>query len=317
MKIVVLDGFTLNPGDLSWHELSELAPCQVHDHTLADDVVSRCQAAEIILTNKTSITADILKQLPDIKYIGVLATGTNVVDLAYAKLRGIIVTNVPAYGPDAVAQMVFAHILHHTQQVALHDKAVKQGLWAGQRDFCFTLSPLMSLKGKVLGLIGFGDIAQHVAQIGLAFGMKVLVHTPKAKAGLAQGIAWCELAVLLPKAQFLSLHCPLTEVTHHMIDASTLAKLPSNALIINTARGDLINEQDLADWLNQDKGFAAVDVLSSEPPQIGNPLLSAKNITITPHIAWATKEARQNLMNIAVNNCRQFMLGEPVNVVSS
>ena len=315
MKVVVLDGFTLNPGDLSWHELAQLAPCKVYEHSLIDDVVIRCQGAEIILTNKTPITADILKQLPDIKYIGVLATGTNVVDLIYAKQRGIIVTNVPAYGPDAVAQMVFAHILHHTQQVALHDKAVKQGLWAGQRDFCFTLSPLMSLKGKVLGLIGFGDIAQHVAQIALAFGMKVLIHTPKIKVGLSQGIEWCELADLLPRVQFLSLHCPLTNATHQMINTSSLAKLPSKALIINTARGDLVNEQDLADWLNQGKGFAAVDVLSSEPPKIDNPLISAKNITITPHIAWATKDARQNLMDIAVNNCRQFMLGKPTNVV--
>ena len=316
MNIVILDGYTLNPGDLSWNGFSDLAEqCQVYEHTLAADVVNRCQDCDIILTNKTALTADVIRQLPQVKYIGVLATGTNVVDVAFAKQQGIVVTNVPAYGPDAVAQMVFAHILHHSQHVALHDHAVKQGGWTQQRDFCFTLKPLMSLKGKILGLVGYGDIAQQVATIALAFGMKVLIHTPQRKKHLPQGVSWCELNELLPQAQFLSLHCPLTEATYRMINATTLKALPLNAMVINTARGDLIDEQALANWLNQNQGYASVDVLSTEPPQANNPLLSADNVSITPHIAWATSEARQNLMNIAVNNVVQYINGTPINLV--
>ncbi|MCL1141902.1 D-2-hydroxyacid dehydrogenase [Shewanella gaetbuli] len=315
MNIVVLDGFTLNPGDLSWQGFEQLAQCVVYDHTEQHDVVARANKADIVLTNKTVLSAHTLKQLPNVKYIGVLATGTNVVDVEYAKQHGIVVTNIPAYGPDAVAQMVFAHILSHTQQVALHDSAVKQGHWSEQRDFCFTLAPLMSLKGKTIGLIGYGDIAQHVAKIALSFGMNVLVHTPTPKTELAQGVSWCTLTDLLPQSHFVSLHCPLTPATEQLIDQPLLAQLPKNTLIINTARGGLVNEQALADWLNAGKGFAAVDVLSTEPPSPNNPLLSAKNITITPHIAWATKEARQNLMNIAVDNCQQFIVGKPVNRV--
>jgi len=316
MKIVILDGYTLNPGDLSWDGFSDLAQqCQVYDHTLAADVVSRCQDYDIVLTNKTVLSADVIKRLPQVKYIGVLATGTNVVDIGFAKQQGIVVTNVPAYGADAVAQMVFAHILHHSQHVALHDQAVKQGDWNRHRDFCFTLRPLMSLKGKTLGLIGYGDIAQQVAAIALAFGMKVLVNTPQRKKHLPEGVTWCEQTELLSQAMFLSLHCPLTAATHQMINATTLKLLPFDAMVINTARGDLINEQALADWLNQNQGYACVDVLSTEPPQANNPLLSANNISITPHIAWATREARQNLLNIAVNNCVQYMQGTPINLV--
>jgi len=316
MNIVILDGYTLNPGDLSWDGFRDVAEqCQVYDHTSAADIVSRCQNCDMVLTNKTALSADVLKQLPQVKYIGVLATGTNVVDVAFAKQQGIVVTNVPAYGPDAVAQMVFAHILHHSQHVAIHDHAVKQGDWTRQRDFCFTLQPLMSLKGKTIGLVGYGDIAQQVASIALAFGMKVLIHTPQRKLHLPKGVIWCELNDLLSQAMFLSLHCPLTTATYQMINTTTLTLLPFNAVVINTARGDLIDEQALADWLNQHQGYACVDVLSTEPPQANNPLLSANNISITPHIAWATKEARQNLMNIAVNNCAQFINGTPINLV--
>ncbi|QIR13754.1 D-2-hydroxyacid dehydrogenase [Shewanella aestuarii] len=315
MKIVVLDGFTLNPGDLSWQGLVDLAECQIYDHTLAKEVLARCNGAAMVLTNKTQLPATLLSQLPDLKYIGVLATGTNVVDVNFAKQQGIVVSNVPAYGPDAVAQMVFAHILHFYQHVALHDGAVKQGQWGASRDFCFTLAPLTSLKGKTLGLVGFGDIAKQTCQIGLAFGMKVLIHTPTPKTNLPERVTWCSLEHLLPQVDILSLHCPLTPQTHHLINKQTLALLASNTLLVNSARGDLVNEQDLADWLNQGRGYAGLDVLSSEPPKNDNPLLQANNVVITPHIAWATKEARQNLMDIAVNNCRQFIQGTPINCV--
>ena len=315
LKIVVLDGFTLNPGDLSWQPLMEFGDCDIYPHTLVEDVVCRARSADIILTNKTVLSKPILQALPQLKYIGVLATGTNVVDLVAASEQDIKVTNVPAYGPDAVAQMVFAHILQLTQQVSLHHQAVSDGAWSKQRDFCFTLAPLMSLKGKMLGLVGYGDIAKQVARIAVAFGMQVLVNSVTPKKALGQGIRWCHLDELLTKADFVSLHCPLTANNQQMINAQSLALIKPQAMIINTARGGLINEQDLADWLNQDKGFAGVDVLSSEPPAIDNPLLSAKNITITPHIAWATVEARQNLLNIAVSNLESFIAGKTQNRV--
>ncbi|GGP63080.1 glycerate dehydrogenase [Shewanella algicola] len=316
MKIVVLDGYTLNPGDLDWQGLQALGECTIYDHTLADEVVARCQDAQIVLTNKTPLNAQTLSQLPQLTYIGVLATGTNVVDIACASQHGVRVTNIPAYGPDAVAQMVFAHILHHHQQVALHDQAVKAGQWSRNRDFCFTLSPLTSLKGLTLGVVGYGDIGQQVVNLGAAFGMKVLVTSAKPKTGLPPSIQWCERDILLKQADIISLHCPLTAATQYMINRDSLALLKPGCLLVNTARGDLINETDLAQWLNQNNGFAAVDVLSTEPPSPDNPLLSAANITITPHIAWATLQARQNLLNIAVDNVKQFQQGNVVNCVN-
>ncbi|WP_350432708.1 D-2-hydroxyacid dehydrogenase [Shewanella sp. H8] len=316
MKIVVLDGYTLNPGDLSWQALEALGQCDIYDHTTLDQIVSRCQGAQIVLTNKTVLSVETLKQLPDLAYIGVLATGTNVVDVDAASAQGIVVTNIPAYGPDAVAQMVFAHILHHHQQVALHDQAVKQGQWATQRDFCFTLAPLTSLKGLTLGVVGYGDIGQQVANLGVAFGMKVLITTTQPKTDLPDAIQWCDRDSLLKQADIISLHCPLNAATKYMINNDSLRLLKPGCLLVNTARGDLINENDLAQWLNNGNGFAAVDVLSTEPPSSNNPLLSAANITITPHIAWATLQARQNLLNIAVDNVRQFQQGKALNQVN-
>ncbi|MBB1437183.1 D-2-hydroxyacid dehydrogenase [Shewanella sp. SG41-4] len=316
MKIVVLDGFTLNPGDLSWQALEALGQCDIYDHTTLDQIVSRCQGAQIVLTNKTLLSAATLKQLPALSYIGVLATGTNVVDVDAATAQGIVVTNIPAYGPDAVAQMVFAHILHHKQQVALHDQAVKQGQWVTQRDFCFTLSPLTSLKGLTLGVVGYGDIGQQVAHLGTAFGMKVLITSAKPKINLPDAIQWCERDALLQQADIISLHCPLSAATKYMINNDSLRLLKPSCLLVNTARGDLINETDLAQWLNNGNGFAAVDVLSTEPPSSNNPLLSAANITITPHIAWATLQARQKLLNIAVENVRQFQQGKMLNRIN-
>lgn len=316
MKIVVLDGETLNPGDLSWHGLSELGDFACFPRTANHEIIPRARDAEVIFTNKTPLNADTLAQLPQLKYIGVLATGTNVVDLAAAKDLGIVVTNVPAYGPDAVAQMVFAHILHHTQAVAAHHQAVVDGQWANGKDFCFTLTPLQSLKGKTLGLIGYGDIGQQVAKIALAFGMQVLVNTRTILTYLPQGIMWAERDTVLGGSDIISLHCPLTPQTERFINSQTLGLIKPKALLINTARGGLIDEAALASALARGKLYAGVDVLSTEPPSADNPLLHAPNISITPHNAWATKEARQNLLDIATANLTAYLAGERVNWVN-
>ncbi|MGL5358642.1 MAG: D-2-hydroxyacid dehydrogenase, partial [Shewanella sp.] len=270
----------------------------------------------ILFTNKTPLSAETLAQLPCLKYIGVLATGTDVVDLAAAKARGIVVTNVPAYGPDAVAQMVFAHILHHTQAVAAHHQAVASGQWARAEDFCFTLMPLQSLKGKTLGLIGYGDIGQQVGALGRAFGMTVLVHTRTPLKALPQGVSWAARDTVLSEADILSLHCPLTPATAQLINEQTLALMKPQALLINTARGGLIDEAALARALTHGRIFAGVDVLSTEPPRDDNPLLSASNISITPHNAWATREARQTLLKIALANLKAFLAGQACNRVA-
>lgn len=317
MKLVVLDGYTLNPGDLDWQALAAFGELSVFERSAPEKVLIRSQDAEIIFTNKTALDAATLRQLPKLKYIGVLATGTNVVDLEIAKELGIVVTNVPGYGPDAVAQMVFAHILHATQQVALHSDAVKRGIWSESKDFCFTLTPLQSLKGKSLGLIGFGDIGKVVAQIGLAFGMAVLVNTRNPQVKLPDGCRWTEREVLFSQSDIISLHCPLTPNTDKLIDASVLEKMKSSAILINTARGGLIDEAALSAALELGAiAFAGVDVLSSEPPSQDNPLLRAKNISISPHNAWATIEARQNLLNIAVDNLSSFSQGQVKNRVN-
>ncbi|MGS0680969.1 D-2-hydroxyacid dehydrogenase [Shewanella sp. 125m-7] len=317
MKVVVLDGYTLNPGDLSWQALAQLGELSCYDRSAPSDVIARSQDAEIILTNKTVLDEATLKQLPKLKYIGILATGTNVVDLAAAKALGVVVTNVPGYGPDAVAQMVFAHILHATQQVSLHSDAVKRGMWTESQDFCFTLMPLQSLKGKSLGLVGFGDIGKAVAQIALAFGMKVLVNTRNPQISLPDNCVWVEQARLFRQADIVSLHCPLTLATDKMINVELLSTMKSNGILINTARGGLVDESALAVALNQGLiAYAGVDVLSTEPPKADNPLLSAKNISISPHNAWATLEARQNLLNIAIENLASFSAGKARNKVN-
>ena len=316
MKIVVLDGETLNPGDLTWQAVSALGEFSCFARTPSAEIIPRAQDAEIVLTNKTPLDANTLAQLPKLKYIGVLATGTNVVDLAAAKELGIVVTNVPAYGPDAVAQMVFAHILHHTQAVAAHHQAVAAGQWSNCSDFCFTLMPLQSLKGKTLGLIGYGDIGQQVAKLALAFGMKVLVNTRSEPRDLPQGVSWTSRDTVFKESDILSLHCPLTSETTELINTQTLELMKPQALLINTARGGLIDEAALATALKQGKVFAGVDVLSTEPPSADNPLLTAPNISISPHNAWATKEARQNLLNIATANLSAYLAGDRVNWVN-
>ncbi|MCC4831326.1 D-2-hydroxyacid dehydrogenase [Shewanella sp. 10N.7] len=316
MKIVVLDGYTLNPGDLKWASLSSLGEVEVFEHSSNDQIIPRSHRADIVLTNKAVISENVILQCPQLKYIGVTATGTNVVDMNAASERNIVVTNVPAYGPDAVAQMVFALILQHCQQVSLHDRAVKQGQWTSSRDFCFTLSPLMSLKGKTIGIVGYGDIGQQVAKLAIAFNMKVIITSGTEKTGLSDNVTWQPLASLLAQSDIISLHCPLNEATDKMINQGSLSLLKVGALLVNTARGGLIDEAALTQALNQQQLFAAVDVLSTEPPDKNNPLLSADNIIITPHIAWATIEARQNLLNIAVNNVKQFLNGSPINTVN-
>ncbi|WP_299798539.1 D-2-hydroxyacid dehydrogenase [uncultured Shewanella sp.] len=323
MNIVVLDGYTLNPGDLDWQPLSGLAKhdgegtFHCYDRTSEAELISRASNADIIFTNKTPITAETLSQLLQLKYIGVLATGTNVVDLNFAAECGVVVTNVPGYGPDAVAQMVFAHILHHTQRVGMHHNAVTAGKWNESEDFCFTLAPLQSLMGKSLGLMGYGAIGQQVANIALAFGMKVLVNTRKELTDLPQGVEWIGFDEMLPRVDILSLHCPLTEATDKLVDRKVLEKMRASAILINTARGGLIDEVALKQALEQGKIAAAgVDVLSSEPPEADNPLLSTVNISITPHNAWATLEARQNLLDIAIANLQAFLSEKPVNRVN-
>ncbi|WP_299801820.1 D-2-hydroxyacid dehydrogenase [uncultured Shewanella sp.] len=317
MKLVVLDGYTLNPGDLDWQALAAFGELSVFERSAPEKVLIRSQDAEILFTNKTVLDAEVLSQLPKLKYIGILATGTNVVDLEAAKELGIVVTNVPGYGPDAVAQMVFAHLLHATQQVAVHTDAVKRGIWSESKDFCFTLMPLQSLKGKNLGLIGFGDIGKVVAQIGQAFGMKVLVNTRNPQVKLPDGCRWAEREALFSQSDVISLHCPLTPDTDKLIDAAVLEKMKSSAILINTARGGLIDEAALSAALEQGViAFAGVDVLSTEPPSLDNPLLSTKNISISPHNAWATIEARQNLLDIAVDNLSSFTQGQVNNRVN-
>ncbi len=320
MKIVILDGYTLNPGDLNWSGLSSFASAgefTSFERTAESELLSRAKNAEILFTNKTVISANTLAELPNLKYIGVLATGTNVVDLVAAKQHGVVVTNVPGYGPDAVAQMVFSHILHHTQQVAAHHHAVVAGAWTECADFCFTLSPLQSLKGKTLGLMGYGAIGQQVANIALAFGMTVLVNTRTPLLDLPVGVKWCKLDEMLPQVDILSLHCPLTQETDKIINRALLSLMRKTSILINTARGGLIDEAALSQaLLDGEIAAAGVDVLSTEPPEKDNPLLTAVNISISPHNSWATREARQSLLNIAIENVAAFLNGKAKNRVN-
>ena len=317
MNIVVLDGFALNPGDLSWEKLHTLGNVTVYERTPAELVEERAREAEIVLTNKTLLFKDTLKKLPKVQYIGVLATGYNVVDLDYARERGITVTNVPAYSTESVAQMTFALLLELCLSVGQHNQAVKEGEWCRSKDFCFWKSPLTELSGKTMGIIGFGSIGQRVAEIALAFGMKVLVCSRTKKDYVRENLEWTSLDLLLKNADVVSLHCPLTDKTRQIIDKNAIEKMKQGALLLNTSRGPLLQDEAVADALNEGKlGGAAMDVLVEEPPKADNPLLSSKNCIITPHVAWATKEARGRLMDIASANVKAFLEGKPQNVVS-
>ena len=317
MKIIVLDGYGLNPGDLTWKGFEELGELTVYDRTSPSELLERAAGAEALVTNKTLITSENMDALPDLKYIGVLATGYNVVDIDAAKARGIVVTNIPAYSTASVAQMVFAHILNITQRVGYYADENKQGRWTKNADFCYWDTHLVELQGKKMGIVGFGNIGQATARIAQAFGMEVGVYSSKPQFALPSGIKKMELDELFGECDVVSLHCPLTPDTKEMVNAERLSKMKPNAILINTGRGPLINEQDLADALNEGKIAAAgLDVLSVEPSVEGNPLLGARNCFIIPHIAWATLEARTRLMDIAVQNLKSYQKGQIVNNVA-
>ncbi len=317
IKIVVLDGYTLNPGDLEWDEISALGELKVYDRTDPGDIMERASGAEALFTNKVIITRETMANLAALKFIGVLATGYNVVDTEAAREAGIIVTNIPAYSTQSVAQLAFAHILNFARQVDLHARQVREGAWTGHRDFCFWSTPQTELTGKVLGIIGFGRIGQAIAKIGDAMGMEIIFQNHRKKENIPAYARQVSLEELLHNSDYISINCPLTADNQGFINKQTLSLMKPDAFLINTGRGPLINEQDLADALNSGKiGGAGLDVLSIEPAREGNPLLTAKNCYITPHIAWATKEARVRLMGIAASNLKSFMEGNPVNVVS-
>ena len=314
MKIVILDGFTANPGDLSWAELEALGQVTVYERTLPSETVARAAEADMVLTNKVVVSREVMDQLPHLKYIGVLATGYNVVDIEAAHQRGIIVTNVPAYSTESVAQMVFAHLLTVTNRTEHYAQENRQGRWSRNADFCYWDFSHMELAGKTFGIVGLGNIGRRVAEIALAFGMKV--KAVSSKTTLPAGIEKVSLEALLATADVLSLHCPLTDSTRHLINADTLAKMKSSAILINTGRGPLIDDQAVADALAEGRLAAfCADVLTQEPPLADNPLLKQPNAFITPHIAWASKEARVRLIQVATSNVRAFLSGTPQNVV--
>lgn len=316
MNIVVLDGFTLNPGDMNWDALRSLGPCEIFDRTPTEEILARAVNAEIILTNKTILTAATIRQLPCLKYIGVLATGTNVVDLAAACARDIPVTNVPAYGTRSVAQATFALLLELTNHVGHHAQAVRAGRWTKNVDWCFWDAPLVELNGLTLGIIGLGRIGRAVAEIAQAFGMSVIAHNSSAR-NIPRFTKLVELEEVFRASDVLSLHCPLTPLTQQLVNADRLRLMKPTALLLNTSRGPLIDEAALAEALNAGRlAGAGLDVLSAEPPPVTNPLLQAKNCLITPHNAWGTQAARARLMQIAVDNLRAFLAGQPLNVVN-
>ncbi|MVM28987.1 D-2-hydroxyacid dehydrogenase [Spirosoma sp. HMF4905] len=318
MKIVVLDGYTLNPGDLSWEGLEKFGDVTVYDRTPADQVVERAKDAEIIFTNKTPLGEDLLTQLPVLKFIGVLATGYNIINTEVAKQKGIVVCNVPGYGTTSVVQLTFALLLELTQHVKHHSDAVRAGKWASSIDWCFWDYPLVELAGKTIGIIGFGSIGEKVGDIATAFGMNIIGskrhHTDQSH---RPNFSWADVPELLTQSDVVSIHCPLTPETQGLINKENLALMKPTAFLLNTSRGPIIVDQDLADALNTGViAGAGIDVLSKEPPAADNPLFTAKNCLITPHIAWATIEARSRLMDITVQNLSAFLDGEPVNVVN-
>jgi glycerate dehydrogenase len=318
MKLVVLDGYTLNPGDLNWEGIKKFGNLEVHDRTPESLIVERCQGAEIIFTNKTPIRESVLSQLPNLKYIGVLATGYNVVDVDYAKTRGVAVANVPGYGTASVVQMTFALLLELCQHVQSHSDSVRQGDWAASPDFCYWNYPMIELEGKTIGIIGFGSIGQKVADIATAFGMNIIGFSrTRSDQSHRKNFKWAELNELLKESDVVSVHCPLFPDTQGIINKDSLSLMKRTAFFLNTSRGPLMVDQDLADALNEGIiAGAGIDVLSVEPPSADNPLFKAKNCLITPHIAWATKEARSRLMGIAENNLSSFLNQNPINIVN-
>lgn len=315
-RIVILDGYTANPGDLSWKDLETLGQVTVYERTKPEDTVARAAEADIVLTNKVMIGRTEIEQLPHLRYIGVLATGYNVVDIMAAHEHGIIVTNVPAYSTESVAQMVFAHLLTVTNRIEHYAIQNRAGRWSNNPDFSYSDTVLTELAGKTIGIVGLGNIGCRVAQIALAFGMKVKAFTSKSADLLADGIQKTDMQELISTSDILSMHCPLTDSTRHLINADTLRLMKKTAIVINTGRGPLVDDQAVADALEQKRITAyCADVLTEEPPKADNPLLKQQNAYITPHIAWATTEARVRLIQVATDNVRAFLKGTPQNTV--
>lgn len=316
MKIVILDGYALNPGDLSYDCLRQFGKLTVYDRTAPEELISRAIDADALLTNKVVLGEKEFAQLPRLRYIGVQATGYNVVDVEAARRHGITVTNIPAYSTASVAQMVMAHLLNIAQRVDYYAEQNRAGRWATNPDFCYWDTPLIELADKQMGIIGFGRTGSTVAHLSQAFGMKVAAYTSKPQEELPEGIIKMSLEELFRTSDVVSLHCPLTPTTHHLVNAERLALMKPTAILINTARGPIIDEQALADALNSERIYAAgIDVLTEEPPRQDSPLLSARNCFVTPHIAWATLEARTRLLKICEENLRAFVEGSPQNVV--
>ena len=317
MKIVILDGYTANPGDLSWKALEEMGELTVYERTKPEETIDKAKDAEVVLTNKVLLKRQEIEQLPKLRYIGVLATGYNVVDLEAAREHGIIVTNVPAYSTLSVAQMVFSHLLTVTNHTEHYARQNREGKWTASPDFSYMDMPVTELAGKTFGIVGLGNIGQRVAMIAAAFDMSVVAYTSKSADQLPPYIQKRTLDEVLAESDVLSLHCPLTPDTQHLVNRQTLQKMKPSAILINTGRGPLISDQDVADALNNNrlKAFCA-DVLTEEPPKADNPLLRCENAYITPHIAWASSEARARLLDVAINNVRAFLDGKPQNVVT-
>jgi len=317
MKIVVLDGNTTNPGDIGWGELHTLGECVMHDHTKNTDVIERAKGAELVLTNKTVISKEAIKALPQLKMISVLATGYNVVDVEAANEAGVYVSNVPTYGTNSVAQMAFAHILEFTQHVGHHAATVKAGRWAGSRDFCYWDFTMTELSGMTIGIVGFGRIGQATAKIALGFGMKVIAYDAFIKQSPFAEVLMTDLETLFKTSDYISIHCNLTTENKGFINKALFTKMKKTAFLVNTSRGPLINELDLVEALNSETiAGAGLDVLTVEPPVADNPLYKAKNCQITPHISWATTAARKRLVGITIENIKAFLAGSPINVVN-
>lgn len=316
MKIVILDAYTSNPGDLCWEGLENFGDLKVHERTAPEQVLERCSGCEIVLTNKVVLDPETIEKLPELKYIGVLATGTNVVDLNFAKERGICVTNIPGYSTDSVVQHILAFMLHFSSKVSVHNDAVQEGKWVNSVDFCFTLGTLNELSGKTLGVIGLGTIGRKLAKVADAMGMKIMASHQSSmnRLELPYEVEWLPVDDVFVRADFLSLNCPLTQETDKIVNTERLQKMKNTSILINTGRGPLVDEQALADALNRGTiAGAGLDVLSSEPPAEDNPLLTAKNCVITPHIAWASQEARGRLIAITTDNLSTYLSGNSKN----
>lgn len=317
MNLVVLDGHTLNPGDLSWEELKALGPCAIYERSTPAEVLKRAADAEILITNKVPLGQEQIRALPKLRYIGVTATGYNIIDVAAARERGITVTNVPAYGTRSVAQHTFALLLELTQHAGSHSQSVRAGAWVRSPDWCFWEHPLVELDGLTMGIVGFGRIGRAVGELAQAFGMHVIAAASPRARELPHNVTIMPLDSLFDAADVVSLHCPLTDLTRHLVNAARLARMKPTAFLLNTSRGPLVDEAALADALNAGSiAGAGLDVLSAEPPRPDNPLLTARNCVITPHQAWATRAARTRLMRVAVSNVNSFLEGKAQNVVS-